>query len=186
MTITLTGTDRRQQAEQRLLVIRNALDIADKELAKAKANRDWEVFDLCSFEDYCAEMLPDLKFITLRAPRRQARIKALLAEDPDTTEREAAAATGSSAATAHRDFVKVTGRSASNEARLPARKTDRVVELIAAAGAAGLDVRAVQKALRCERHEASATLTRLHNAKRIEYVEPQRRGMFGRYVIESI
>lgn len=114
--LTATAT-RRQQAEGRLAVIRNALTMADEELARVKAERDWEVFGLGSFTEYCDQMLPDLKFIKLRAPERLNRIKALLAADPNTTEREAAASTGSSAATAHRDFLKATGRSASNEAR---------------------------------------------------------------------
>ena len=180
-------TDRRTMAEHRLLVICTSLEMADEELGRAKADRDWEVFDLPDWEAYCAKKLPQLKHIKLRAPERQRRIKALLDADPNTTEREAAASTGSSAATAHRDFLAVTGREpASNEAAaspvkqpVKQRKTDRVVAYLASHGPA--DVKAVTRMLKCERHEASATLTRLVDQRRIAYTAPEKRGSFGTY-----
>lgn len=145
---TDTLTTRRQQAESRLLVIRNALTVADEELSRALAERDWEVFGLGSFEAYCSEMLPELVHIKLRVAARRARTKALLDADPAVTERAIAAATGASPATAHRDVLAVTGREvASNEASpempqaappVQSPKTDRVVALVAAQGARGL------------------------------------------------
>lgn len=63
-TETIATTDvRRQQAEGRLLVIRNALEVADDALVQAYAERDWEVFGYTSWGEYVAEMLPHLRMI---------------------------------------------------------------------------------------------------------------------------
>lgn len=142
----LATAARRQQAESRLMVIRNALEVADAELARALAERDWEVYNLASFADYCAEKLPDLQHIKLRVDARRARTRALIDAAPDVTEREIAAATGASPATAHRDVLAVTGRSASNEASptppvslsAGVSNVDRAVAWVAARGARGL------------------------------------------------
>lgn len=107
-TVLSVGTDRRQQAEQRLMVITNALEVADAELVRALLERDWEVFGLPSFERYCVEKLPGLTVIKLRRPARLARIKALLEADPDLPERTLAAAAGASVGTAHNDVVFLT------------------------------------------------------------------------------
>ena len=91
---TITGTDRRQQAESRLLIIRNALAVADEELARAYAEKDWEALGCKSWAAYCAELLPDLKFIKLRPEVRRARIAALHAAG--ASRREVAAGSGAS------------------------------------------------------------------------------------------
>jgi hypothetical protein len=120
MTSTVPAAEvRRQAAESRLLVIKNALEVADQELSRALAERDWE-----------------------------ARTRALIEADPSVTEREIAAATGASPATAHRDVLAVTGRQpASNEAKPePVQATPpppqsgyrAAVALVAARGAAGM------------------------------------------------
>lgn len=72
-TQTIAATDvRRQQAEERLLVIRNALEVADQELAKAYAERDWEVFGYTSWGEYCEKKLPQLRMIKALDPDERA------------------------------------------------------------------------------------------------------------------
>jgi hypothetical protein len=94
--------------------IRDALALADDLLAQAYQGRAWEALGYVDWSAYCEGELPELRHIKLRAAARQARTKAL--HDEGATEREIAAATGASPATAHRDVLVVTGRSASNEA----------------------------------------------------------------------
>jgi hypothetical protein len=171
MTATiLTAADtRRQQAESRLLVIRNALEVADQELGRALAERDWEVYDLASFEEYCAEKLPDLVHIKLRAPERQRRTKALIDADPTVTERAIAAATGASPATAHRDRLAVTGRRpASNEATPPPSKPEsRVSVILRLAGDGPVTVRELCARARIHHGAASGALSRVHRQGRV-------------------
>lgn len=162
-TAPAVGT-RREQAEQRLLVIRNALEVADAELARALAEQDWEVFDLASFEDYCAEKLPELVHIKLRVAARRARTKTILDANPDATERQIGAATGASPATAHRDVLAVTGRSASNEATAersaavvsPLTNWQVVARFVVARGAAGATCRELEDKLGWRHGTASA------------------------------
>lgn len=167
--------------------IRDALALADDLLVKAYEGRIWEVTSYPDFAAWCAGELPEMRTIKLRAPARRARAAKLL--EHGASEREIAAATGASSGTAHNDVAFLTGRSilstpppAEVQVSVLRRKTDWVVLMIEAAGPSGLDVRAVQAALGCERNEASATLTRLHAAGRVGYVAPVRRGLFGRYV----
>lgn len=170
---TTTSTVRQtrlQQAESRLLVIRNALTVADEELSRALAERDWEVFGLATFGEYCAEKLPELEHIKLRVAPRQARTKALLEADPTVTEREIAAATGASPATAHRDVLAVTGRAvASNEAGpqppvtappVPQSGYRAAVALVAAQGAHGLTVKELAAATGWHHGQASGALSK--------------------------
>lgn len=166
--------------------IRDALALADDLLVKAYEGRIWEVTSYPDFAAWCAGELPEMRTIKLRAPARRARAAKLL--EHGASEREIAAATGASNGTAHNDVAFLTGRSilsapsAVDQPVSREHKTSRAVAAIEAAGPAGLDVRDVQKALGCERNEASATLTRLHAAGRVGYVAPVRRGLFGRYV----
>lgn len=184
MTSTMTDT-RRQQAESRLLVIRNALEVADQELGRALAERDWEVYNLASFEEYCAEKLPDLVHIKLRAPERQRRTKVLIDADPTVTERAIAAATGASPATAHRDRLAVTGRRpASNEATTPPAKPEsRVSVILRLAGDGPVTVRSLRKVTGWDHQEASPALSRLAASGRLVYLPGEKRGRMGAYVL---
>jgi hypothetical protein len=60
-------------------------------------------------------------------------------------------------------------------------KTARVLELVAAAGAAGLTVEQLRRRTRWHHGQASATLCRLAAAGRITYRAPERRGRMGTY-----
>jgi hypothetical protein len=108
--------------------IRDALALSDDLLAQAYQGQAWAALGYRDFPAYCDGELPELRHIKLRAPARQARTKAL--HEQGATEREIAAATGASPATAHRDVLVVTGRSASNEAASvePLELTREVIE----------------------------------------------------------
>lgn len=99
MTQVDTST-RRQVAEQRLLVIRNALEVADEELERAFVERDWEALEFDSWVAYCAAIPEYRNFKMKTAPRRE-RIKKIL--EANGSIREAAAAAGTSVGTAHND-----------------------------------------------------------------------------------
>lgn len=64
----------------------------------------------------------------------------------------------------------------------PVSKTARVLELVAAAGPAGLTVEQLRRKTRWHHGQASAALCRLHAAGRIGYRAPERRGLMGAYV----
>lgn len=98
---------RRAAAENRLLVIRNALSVADEELERALVERDWEVFDLPSFEAYCAEKIPEFKHFTMRPESRLQRIERL--RRLGATIPQIVAATGSSLGTVHRSLEALEG-----------------------------------------------------------------------------
>jgi uncharacterized protein YerC len=169
MTATMTDT-RRQQAEGRLLVIRNALEVADQELGRALAERDWEVYDLASFEEYCAEKLPDLVHIKLRAPERRARVKKLL--EAGATRRQLAAATGASLGQVQKDVVALRGpqeRSLVNAtpSLTGESRADQVVRLVGLAGDEGMTVRELCARARIHHGAASGALSRVHRQGRV-------------------
>lgn len=98
---------RREQAEGRLRIIRNALGVADEELEAALVNRDWEVFDLPSFEAYCAEKIPEFRHFKMRREPRNERIDRLHRQG--ATIPQIVAATGSSLGTVHRRLEALEG-----------------------------------------------------------------------------
>ena len=167
---------RRQQAEARLMVIKNALEVADQELCRALAERDWEAFDLSSFEEYCAVKLPELTHIKLRVTARRARTAALLDADPTVTERAIAAATGASPATAHRDVLAVTGREPASFEAKPAPAQEPVttppppvsgyraaVALVASRGAGGMTFVELCEASGWRGGQATGALSKAHD-----------------------
>lgn len=135
--------------------IRDALALSDDLLAQAFGGRAWEALGYVDWTAYCEGELPELRHIKLRAPARQARARAL--HDEGATEREIAAATGASPATAHRDVLKVTGRAASNEARddAPLVLTPEIVE----------EMTNWQVVLRAVRHAGSLTCLEFERQK---------------------
>lgn len=159
--------------------IRDALAIADDLLVQAYEGRAWEALGHRSWVDYCARELPELQCIKLKSGPRRERAAKLYAEGASL--REIAAATGGSLGTTKADVDTFRPQPMPQPVKRGPRKTDRVVAMLADRGP--LDVRQVTKALGCQRHEASATLTRLEQARRVVYLPPERRGMFGTWAV---
>lgn len=65
----------------------------------------------------------------------------------------------------------------------PTSKVDRVLELLGAAGPAGLTVEQLRRRTRWHHGSASATLTRLAAAGRITYRPAEKRGRMGTYTV---
>lgn len=190
----------RRRAELLTARLREVLDLAVDLVAELYRCEGWRAMGYDSWSAYCRTELPQLAVIVKGLPReeRQAKVAALRA-DGQLSLRAAAELTGLSPNTVKADtaaaglqLVAVTRSSdgAVMAAAAPAaarrrgpRKTDRTVELLAAAGPDGLTVRDVARALRCPQHMAAATLTRLVQSARVVYLSPARRGLFGRYVV---
>jgi hypothetical protein len=168
-------------AEARRLTgqIRDALAVADDLLARAYAGRAWEVLGHRSWAAYCAAELPELRHLRMRADARLARTAALVALGASTSEVQAA--TGASRGQAHADMKRLTEPAPPAPAG-PVCKTTRTLELLAAAGDAGLTVHALEKRTGWHHGQASAALTRLAATGRIGYRAPARRGLTGVYV----
>lgn len=174
-TATITKADARRRVRQ----IRDALAVADDLLAQAFAARDWEALGHASWEAYCAAELPELRHIKLRATERRARVARLLEAGAST--RQIAAATGSSTGQAHNDIKALTAPPA--VPAVPVCKTTRALELVAAAGDAGLTVHQLEKRTGWHHGSASAVLHRLAAAGRLTYHRPARRGLVGVYTV---
>jgi hypothetical protein len=161
--------------------IRDALAVADDLLARAYAGRAWEPLGHRSWEAYCAAELPELRHLKLRAPAREARAAVLLARGASV--RDVAAATGASVGSAHATVRKLTEPAPAPVPRAaPVCKTTRTLELLAAAGEAGLTVHQLERRTGWHHGQASAVLARLAAAGRIGYRRPARRGLTGTYV----
>jgi hypothetical protein len=179
--------------------LRDALVVADDLLVQAYKGQAWQALGYATWAAYVTAELPELQLLQLRTELRRERVAGLLGQG--LSQGAVATMLGVGKGTINRDrdvalqsgwtppatVLASDGRTmAATQAPAPrrrVRRTDRAVELIAAAGPDGLDVRGVQAGLRCQRNEASATLTRLHDASRIAYLAPARRGLFGRYTV---
>lgn len=179
----------------------SAVDLALDALVEAYEGRAWSVLGHDTWADYVAARVPALRVIGKGLPADERRevcadlrrrglslrgIGEVLGLAPNTVRAALAGVVELPAEVrsldgSRRSAVAVGQRS---RRRGPV-KTDRTVELLAAAGPEGLSVVDVARALRCEQHKAAATLTRLEDARRIAYVHPERRGQFGRYVVEG-
>jgi hypothetical protein len=166
-------------ARRRVGAIRDALAVADDLLAAAYADRDWAALGHASWAAYCAAELPELRHLKLRAEARQARVAALL--DAGASRREIAAGTGASLGQVQKDVAALT---AAHRPAPPARRTVRVLDLIAAAGDAGLTVHQLARKDRCGQAAASACLSRLAAAGKVRRL-PARRGVASPYVITA-
>lgn len=179
--------------------LRDAVVVADQLLVQAYTGQAWLALGHATWKDYVAAELPQLQLLQVKGELRLERVQGLL--DNGLSQGAVATVLDVGKGTVNRDREQLLARGWTPPATVVAsdgrtmaatqapvtraprpRKTNRTVELVRAAGASGLDVRDVQKALRCERNEASATLTRLHAAGRLEYLAPEHRGQFGRYV----
>lgn len=152
--------------------IRDALSLADDLLAQAYAGRAWQALGHPTWEAYCATELPELRHLKMRAPARRQRAAALLKHG--ATERDIAAATGASTGTAHNDVAHLTRGPVLKTEQDPApvaagqTRADRVVQLVAGRGAAGMTVRELCRALRVHHGIASGALSRLDRQGRLQ------------------
>lgn len=178
-----------------------AVDLALDALVEAYEGRAWSVLGHETWADYVAARVPALRVIGKGLPADERRdvcadlrrrglslrgIGEVLGLAPNTVRAALAGADELPAEVVSLDGSRRSSTSVGGRRRRrgPA-KTDRTVALLAGAGPDGLDVRDVARALKCRQHEASATLTRLVDAGRVAYLAPERRGLFGRYVVEG-
>lgn len=127
---------------------RNALALADDVLARLYAGRAWEALGHRDWSALCAAELPELRHLKLRKAPRLERVRLLIAAG--ATERDVAAATGSSVGQAHNDVreLRLPGARGAGESRCgehgaPAHVI--VARLVAAAGARGLTIPQAQR-----------------------------------------
>lgn len=179
--------------------LRDALVVTDDLLVQAYTGQAWAALGYPTWAAYVEGELPELQLLQVKGELRRQRVQGLL--DNGLSQGAVATVLDVGKGTVNRareqllaggwtppatvtasDGRTMAATQTAPAARRRVRRTDRTVELIAAAGPEGMDVRQLQAALRCQRNEASATLTRLHDAGRLAYVAPERRGLFGRYV----
>lgn len=162
--------------------IRNDLGAADAKLARAFEGRIWEVSTppRRSFEEWCAAELPEMQHISLRKGPRQERARMLL--EQGATEREIAAATGSSVGTAHNDVLALTGRDVLKNEQAPESRADQIVRLVASRGDRGATSPEVARLARCSQGAASGCLSRLQRQGRVRPTR-EHRGGFGIYMV---
>lgn len=174
--------------------LRRQLDDVLAELVRLYDGRAWVALGFPSWQAFTAAELPQLE--QLGAVDKRAAVIELRRHGASL--RAAAQPFGLSAATAKAyvdeagvklaTVTSLDGRArpatstSTRTARPRIRRTDRVVELVAAAGPQGLSVVDVAERTRWQRHVVSATLTRLTQSGRLTYDPPARRGLFGRYV----
>lgn len=168
-------------ARRKIARARDALALADDLLVELYEGRAWEALGHGSWEALVGAELPELRLIKLRAPVRRERTRRLVGLG--ATEREIAAATGASAATAHRDVLAVTDRAASNEAAsVPVEsRADQVVRLVVAAGVEGRTSLELMREARCTYGAASGALSRVARQGRVRPAGFARGG-YGVYV----
>jgi hypothetical protein len=178
--------------------IRSTGALLNDQMVRAYTGRIWEVSEpsYSNFAAWCKGEIPEFEWLKLAPDARDERIDMLAAEGANIP--EIVAATNSSLGTVHRRLVRTQGgrRRGPQTRRVNANstpvtagavrippKTDRAVALLLERGP--LDIRAITMALGCDRHEASATMTRLKLAKRVAYAEPARRGLFGQWYVTA-
>lgn len=198
--MTAAAVGRLEVARARALTrkLAGAVDLALDLVVEAYEGQAWAVLGHDSWAAYVAAEVPSLAVIGRGLPVDQRRdavavlrgrglslrgVSEVLGIAPNTVRADAAAAGVQLARVVSLDgSVRSSSRSSSSRRRRGPVKTDRTVALLLEAGAEGLTVLEVARALRCPQHMASATLTRLQAAGRVGYLPPARRGLFGRYV----
>lgn len=177
-----------------------AVDLALDVLVEAYEGRAWAVLGHASWADYVRAEVPALLVIGKGLPVDERRevcadlrrrglslrgIGEVLGLAPNTVRAALAGVDELPAEVVSLDGSRRSSTGAGRRRRRGPVKTDRTVALLAGAGPDGLDVRDVARALKCPQHMAAATLTRLVDAHRVAYRAPERRGLFGRYVVEG-
>jgi transposase len=138
---------------------------------------------------YCAAEFGELLNVRLPRDTRGAVLAAMV--DAGMSQRQAAApfavslGTVNAALQSHRSRREGTPAGGVIRVTPPASKVARVLELLAAAGTAGLTVEQVRRKTRWHHGQASATLCRLAAAGRIDYRPPARRGLMGAYLTKD-
>jgi transposase-like protein len=176
--------------------LRDALELSVTLLREAHAGEAWRVLGYPSWAAYCAAELPALAILVRGMPAEKRRPVVAEARGSGMSLAAVADAFGLAPNTVKRDaaaagVVLAEVRRISDGALVPARSaapvvrrrplTERIVTALRAAEG-GLTVAEVAAELRAERHRVAPALTRLAEAGRIDYVAPERRGLFGRYV----
>ena len=184
-------------ARRKLARLRDALQQADKLLVDYWLSDEWRAFGHGTWRAFVEAELPDLRLLSFRdTDARDDKLRELV-RDHGMSQGAAADSLGVGKATASRALqgvdlgatVKASdGRTMAARQQPATRRkrkrvvplTDQVVALLMERGP--LDVLAITAGVRgADRSMISPTLTRLHDAGRVEYLAPERRGQFGRY-----
>ena len=185
-------------ARRNLARLRDALIRADNLLADYWRTDEWRTLGHKTWRAFVDAELPQLRVLLISDPATRDAKLVQLVRDYGMSQGAAADTLGVGKATVSRAVQGIDlgetkkasdGRTmAARQAPVVRRKrkravplTDQVVALLIAQGP--LDVLAITKAVRVDRSMVSPTLTRLHDAGRIAYVAPERRGLFGRYEV---
>lgn len=187
-----TAVELEAAARKRLTALRNALGRADHLLVEAYAARDWLALGHATWKAYVAAELPELQLLQVRGEARDERIVELaragltmgpiadaLAVGKGTVHRALDGVDLGETATAADGRTMARRQAPAQRKRRGPRKTDKAVEL--AATVETFTVLDVVASTRWSQNKASATLTRLVQSGRLEYLAPERRGQFGRY-----
>jgi hypothetical protein len=169
-------------ARRKIARARDALALADDLLVELYEGRAWDALGHVSWEALVAAELPELRLIKLRAPVRRERARKLL--ELGATEREIAAATGSSAGTAHNDVAFLTKPAVLKIEQPPVAiesRADQVVRLVVAAGGEGRTSLELMREARCSYGAASGALSRVARQGRVR-PSTVSRGGYGVYV----
>lgn len=178
ITGTMPVTARRQQAEERLRVIRNALEVADDELERAFVEKDWETLGFDSWESYCSA-IPEFHHFKMKAQPRRERVAKLRAQGANIP--QIRAATGASLGTIHGDVKLLEGGHSREPVSFlkdeqppqpaeqpvptppaPVSNVARAVALVAAQGTRGLTVQELCREASWHHGQSSSALTKAH------------------------
>lgn len=139
---------------------------------------------------YCAAEFGEL--LNVRLPRdTRGEVLAAMVE-AGMSQRQAAApfavslGTVNAALQSYRAAAGVVSLATGSTPPAPVSKTARALELVAAAGPAGLTVEQLRRKTRWHHGQASAILCRLAASGRVTYRRPARRGLMGAYVAKAV
>lgn len=211
MSAAAAGVVRIDVARARALTrqLQRALDVAVELVRELHESEAWRVLGHDSWPAYCAAELPQLRVIVRGMPKEERRAKVAELRGAGMSLRDVSEVTGlapntvrADAAAAGVQLVTVKSRdgalrparvsgipasSASSASSAPARPlTDRLVQLLRAAGPDGATVLELCDRARVRQARVAPALCRLAAAGRVEYRRPERRGQLGRYVAGRI
>ncbi len=208
MSAAAAGVVRIDVARARALTrqLQRALDVAVELVRELHESEAWRVLGHDSWPAYCAAELPQLRVIVRGMPKEERRAKVaelrgagmslrdvseVTGLAPNTVRADAAAAGVQLVTTKSRDGrlrpARVSGIPASPASPASPRPlTDRLVQLLRAAGPDGATVLELCDRARVRQARVAPALCRLAAAGRVEYRRPERRGQLGRYVAGRI
>lgn len=201
-TATAVATLDRARARAITRKLAGAADLMLDLVVEAYEGRVWTVLGHDSWPAYVAAEVPALAVIGKGLPIEQRRdavavlrtrglslrgIAEVLGIAPNTVRTDAGARDVELAEVVGIDGARrAAARATSARRRRRVPLTDRLVELLAAAGPEGLTVREVCERVHESRVEVAPALTRLQRASRVVYLSPARRGLFGRWAAGSV